>query len=116
MPKYNMKFSTDREIHSLQNQIFKLLPLYEGIDMSGKVIYDEINAHINFKKNLTLLINKVVGASSIWFENQYFADLLYQLEGLSKYDYSHAEIRQIIFYCTNDLCEKMKLMEGVRNG
>jgi hypothetical protein len=42
--------------------------------------------------------------------------MLLQLEGLLKFDYPHEQFRQIIFYCTNDLCEKMKLREGMRDG
>lgn len=114
MPKYNISFTSEKEINILRNQIWKLLPVIEGRDINGKVIYEEIVARTNFRKNLILLINKVAGAGSIWFENQYWRDILYQLQGLLAYDYPHDQVKQIIFYCTNELCEKMK--EWIRSG
>ena len=114
MPKYNMPSNNNQEIKVLKNQVFKLLPILEGKDIRGNIIYDELTARTNFRKNLVILINKVAGASGIWFENQYWSDLLYQLNGLLAYDYPHDQVRQIIFYCTNELCEKMK--EGIRGG
>jgi hypothetical protein len=116
MPKYDIPFETDNDIDGLKKKIYKLLPVIEGRDISGKVIYDEITARVNFRKNLIVLINKVAGASVIWFENPQWREILYQLQGLLAYDYPHEQVRQIIFYCTNDLCEKMKLKEGVRSG
>ena len=113
MPKYNM-LKSEKEIERLQNQIYKLLPISEGKDINGKVVYDEFDSKVHFKKNLVILNNKILGASKIWFENQYWRDLIYQIEGLLAYDYSHDQIKQTIFYCRNDLCEKMK--EEVRSG
>lgn len=114
MPKYNISLTSEKEINILRNQVWKLLPIIEGKDVSGKIVCDELTARNNFRKNLIILINKLLGASEIWFESQYWRDFLYQMQGLLAYDYPHDQVRQIVMYCTNELCEKMK--EGIRSG
>jgi hypothetical protein len=66
MPKYDL-LNTDKNIDNLKNQIFKLMPIREGKNLKGEIVYDDFTAYIHYKKNLTLLINKVLGASEIWF-------------------------------------------------
>ena len=40
----------------LGDRCWKLLPIYEGIDTKGKLIFNEAEAYENFNKNLSFSI------------------------------------------------------------
>ena len=93
---------------SLRNRIWKLLPIYEGKDKSGKVVMEFEKAYANFYKNLEKLVVEMSGANEIWYDNGEYHELLYLLTGMKTFTAEdHDRIKTIVVHCA-DLCEKMK--------
>jgi len=109
--EYNINLSPTARIKyltSLRNRIWKLLPIYEGKDKSGKVVIQFDKAYDNFYKNLEKLVLEMSGANEIWYDNAEYVELLYLLTGMKTFlAEDHDRIKYIIVHCA-DLCEKMK--------
>ena len=83
--EYNINLSPTARIKyltSLRNRIWKLLPIYEGKDKSGKVVIQFDKAYDNFYKNLEKLVLEMSGANEIWYDNAEYVELLYLLTGM----------------------------------
>lgn len=109
--EYNVEINNktlSEVLTSLRNRIWKLLPIYEGKDMSGRITISEMAAYKNFKKNLQKVTIEVYGANDILFQNTQFVQLLCLLQGLEsvKID-EHEKVKNIVKHCA-DLCEKIK--------
>lgn len=93
---------------NLRNRCWKLLPIYEGKDINGEVIYSREESVILFRKNLNRLVTEVSGAANIYFENSRYQELLNLLAGMNMYgEDSHETVRDILLHCCN-ICEDMK--------
>ena len=103
----NMDFNLDDNatIDSLTiliNQCWKTLPIFEGKNKESKVVYSREEAYNNYQKHLTFLSTKLIGASKLWQNNQYYIELLYMIEGMKSFKPDeHDRVKYIVNHCTN---------------
>lgn len=100
--------STKRSLEILRNQCWKTLPIYEGKkNKSDEIVYSREEALSNYQKHLIFLVTKILGASKLWQDNQYYVELVYILEGMKNYNAdNHEQVRLMTFHCIN-LIDKM---------
>lgn len=92
----------------LINQCWKALPIFEGKNKEGEVVYSRDEAYNNYQKHLTFLSTKLTGASKLWQDNQYYLELLYMIEGMKSFSPDeHDRVKYIVNHCT-DLINNMK--------
>lgn len=107
---YNFKLDNDSISNSLKilkDQCWKLLPIFEGKEKEENSFINKDLAYINYQKQLDFLITKVLGASKLWQDNQYYVELAYLLSGMKDYSKEdHDKLRYMVFHCI-DLIEKM---------
>ena len=99
----------------LINQCWKTLPIFEGKNKESKIVYSREDAYKNYQKHLTFLSTKLIGASKLWQNNQYYVELLYMIEGMKSFTpEEHDRVNYIVNHCTN-LINDMK-DEVLENG
>ena len=99
----------------LINQCWKTLPILEGKNKESKIVYSREDAYKNYQKHLTFLSTKLIGASKLWQNNQYYVELLYMIEGMKSFTpEEHDRVKYIVNHCTN-LINDMK-DEVLENG
>lgn len=92
----------------LINQCWKTLPIFEGKNKDSEIAYSRDEAYRNYQKHLTFLSTKLIGASELWKDNQYYVELLYMIEGMKKFSPDeHDRVKYIVNHCTN-LINNMK--------
>lgn len=102
-----MEYNIDT-LNILINQCWKALPIFEGKDLSNKVVYSPEEALVNYKKHLSFLITKVSGATKVWSDNQYYAELFYLLNGMQDFtEDEHERVKSMVNRCI-DLINSMK--------
>lgn len=90
----------------LGDRCWKLLPIFEGIDTKGKIIFAEETAHKNFEKNLDCLLIELKGAMANYGTNSYCEQILNLLAGLKQEENcSHSMVKSVAVRCFN-LCQK----------
>lgn len=111
----NFQMDAESEIKSLKiliNQCWKTLPIYEGKNKENKVVYSREEAYENYQKHLTFLITKTSGASKIWFDNQYYVELMYMLSGMRDFSIEeHDRVKYIVHHITkliNNMIEELE--------
>ena len=98
----------NESLRILRNQCWKLLPIFEGKNIDNKVVYASDEAYSNYQKHLTFLITKVLGASKIWIDNQYYYELAMILNGMRDFTKDeHERVKYMVHHCIH-LIEKMK--------
>ena len=86
----------------LINQCWKTLPIFEGKNKESKIVYSREDAYKNYQKHLTFLSTKLIGASKLWQNNQYYVELLYMIEGMKSFTpEEHDRVKYIVNHCTN---------------
>ena len=99
----------------LINQCWKTLLIFEGKNKESKIVYSREDAYKNYQKHLTFLSTKLIGASKLWQNNQYYVELLYMIEGMKSFTpEEHDRVKYIVNHCTN-LINDMK-DEVLENG
>lgn len=90
----------------LSDRCWKLLPIFEGIDTKGVVIFDEKTALKNFEKNLDCLLIEIKGSIANYGTNSYCEQVLNLLAGLQQeQNRSHSTVKSVAIRCFN-LCRK----------
>ena len=90
----------------LGDRCWKLLPIYEGIDTKGKLIFNEAEAYENFNKNLSCLIIETRGAMANFGTNSYCEQVLNLLSGMHESEHlDHVTVKSVATRCCN-LCQK----------
>ena len=85
--KYDFTLDDKTTLDSLAiliNQCWKTLPIFEGKNKEGDIAYSRDEAYENYQKHLLFLSTKLIGASELWQNNQYYVELLYMIEGMKK--------------------------------
>jgi hypothetical protein len=96
----------------LIHRVYKCIPVLEGRDFSGRVVYLENISKENFQKYLSKLILEIYGNSDLFFLNEKPVRILGILEGTIKEDPDNfAKIRSNIFDCTSILEKIIKDLE-----
>ena len=99
----------------LINQCWKTLPIFEGKNKEGDIAYSRDEAYENYQKHLLFLSTKLLGASELWQDNQYYVELLYMIEGMKKFNPEERDrVKYIVNHCTN-LINSMR-DEVLKNG
>lgn len=95
----------------LINQCWKTLPIFEGKNKESKIVYSREDAYKNYQKHLTFLSTKLIGASKLWQNNQYYVELLYMIEGMKSFTpEEHDRVKYIVNHCTkliNDMKDEV---------
>lgn len=98
---------SDKYLECLRNKIWKLLPIYEGKDKTGKIVNSREKAYEKFSLSLSRLLVELTGAKNIETDNGYYVELVYLLEGMMSFNETeHDRVRDIVLHCCN-LCEKL---------
>ena len=109
--KYDFNLDEKSTIESLTiliNQCWKTLPIFEGKNKNGEIAYSRDEAYENYQKHLLFLSTKLLGASDLWKDNQYYVELVYMIEGMKKFNADeHDRVKYIVNHCTN-LINSMK--------
>lgn len=109
--KYDFNLDEKATIESLTiliNQCWKTLPIFEGKNKNGEIAYSRDEAYENYQKHLLFLSTKLLGASELWKDNQYYVELVYMIEGMKKFNADeHDRVKYIVNHCTN-LINSMK--------
>ena len=109
--KYDFNLDEKSTIESLTiliNQCWKTLPIFEGKNKNGEIAYSRDEAYENYQKHLLFLSTKLLGASELWKDNQYYVELVYMIEGMKKFNADeHDRVKYIVNNCTN-LINSMK--------
>ena len=109
--KYDFNLDEKSTIESLTiliNQCWKTLPIFEGKNKNGEIAYSRDEAYENYQKHLLFLSTKLLGASELWKDNQYYVELVYMIEGMKKFNADeHDRVKYIVNHCTN-LINSMK--------
>ena len=109
--KYDFNLDEKSTIESLTiliNQCWKTLPIFEGKNKNGEIAYSRDEAYVNYQKHLLFLSTKLLGASELWKDNQYYVELVYMIEGMKKFNADeHDRVKYIVNHCTN-LINSMK--------
>ncbi len=84
-----------------QRRVFKSLPIFEGKDMSGRVVYLPEIAKDNFRRHVGKLLVELYGNSSIFFSTEHGGQLAGLLRGmLMEINIeSKPDVRSIVFEC-----------------
>lgn len=100
----NFQISNQSKISSLKiliNQCWKTLPIYEGKNKDNQIVCSREVAYENYQKHLTFLITKVLGASEIWGDNQYYVELAYMFSGMRNFTVDeHDRVKYVVHHCT----------------
>ena len=100
--------ATIESLTILINQCWKTLPIFEGKNKNGEIAYSRDEAYENYQKHLLFLSTKLLGASELWKDNQYYVELVYMIEGMKKFNADeHDRVKYIVNHCTN-LINSMK--------
>lgn len=114
---YSLPMDAQSEIKSLKiliNQCWKTLPIYEGKNKENQIVYSRDEAYENYQKHLTFLVTKMLGASKIWCNNQYYIELVYMLIGMKDFSVEeHDKVKYIVLHCTKLI---NSMIDGVNNG
>lgn len=109
--KYDFTLDDKTTLDSLAiliNQCWKTLPIFEGKNKNSEIAYSRDEAYENYQKHLTFLSTKLIGASELWKDNQYYVELLYMIEGMKSFSpEEHDRVKYIVNHCTN-LINNMK--------
>lgn len=90
----------------LGDRCWKLLPIFEGVDIKGEIVFDELVAIDNFEKNLSCLIVEIKGAIENYGSNSYCEQVLNLLAGLqSENNREHKLVKSVTVRCFK-LCRK----------
>lgn len=90
----------------LSDRCWKLLPIFEGIDTKGNVVFNELDAIKNFEKNLSCLIIEIKGAVENYGTNSYCEQVLNLLAGLQcESNREHDTVKSVTVRCFK-LCRK----------
>lgn len=93
--------ATIKSLRILINQCWKTLPIYEGKNKNQEIVYSRDEAYENYRKHLSFLITKVLGASKIWQDNQYYVELVYILVGMQDFTIDeHDRVKYLVHHCT----------------
>lgn len=97
----------------LSKRVFKSIPILEGKDLHGRVIYPVKIAEENFKKHVSKLLVEIYGNSSIFFSNEYSIEIIGLLKSLlMDIDIEdRPPVRGIIFDCISLLDKVIKITE-----
>ena len=97
----------------LSGRIYKCLPILEGKDLSGRVVYLPEIAKENFRKHTSKLLIEIYGNSAIFFTTENSMQIIGLLRGmLMEIDIENRpEIRTIIFDCITLLHKAVEQIE-----
>ena len=111
-----MKIEVSKELlidyyNSLIGDCYKILPLYEGLDiLTKKVIYSREEAYQQYKKYLVGFLNEIYG-SYYMLDSIYLLKLFANLEGMLTIGLDeHDKLKSLVFKCIGIV---NKLKEGV---
>ena len=111
----NLKLNKNDIAKSLEiliNQCWKILPIYEGRNNTKEIVYSKEEAYSCYQKHLSFLITKLLGASDIWNENQYYLELVYILVGMKHLSQNeHDKVKYFVHHCTkllNNMLDNIK--------
>lgn len=98
----------------ISSRIYKTLPILEGKDLSGKVIYSPEVAKENFKKHMSKLLVEIHGNSDIFFNTEYAIEVRGILRStLMEVDIDNRpKIRTLVFDCISLLDKAVAKIEG----
>jgi hypothetical protein len=110
--KYNIDFSAktlSSYFRKLTNGCFKILPLYDGLDVKTKeVIYSPEEAHEMYLKYLQNFIYEVCGGYILFNESEKFLTLLTSLESMMTIPVNEkGKLKPLVFSCIN-ICKKLE--------
>jgi len=99
--------SKNKEYYAgLSDRCWKLLPIFEGIDTKGIIIFERTEAIRNFEKNLSCLLIEIKGSITNYGTNNYCEQIVNLLTGLQQEeDRSHSTVKNVVVRCCN-LCRK----------
>lgn len=81
----------------LRDRVWKLIPIYEGRNECGEVVYKREEAVSHFKKNLNRVCTELSGNKN---DEPRKIEIINLLEGMKNYGLdSHSDVRDIVFYC-----------------
>ena len=115
--KMNLDLELDKDIildslTILINQCWKTLPIFEGKNKESGVVYSREEAYNNYQKHLTFLSTKLIGASKLWKDNQYYLELLYMIEGMKSFESNeHDRVKYIVNHCTKLINDMKKVVK-----
>ncbi len=66
----------------LSSRVYKILPILEGKDLKGKVVFTPEIAKENFKKHLSKLLLELYGNSSVFFTTECSLEVIGILKGI----------------------------------
>ena len=99
----------------LSSRIYKCLPILEGKDLSGRIVYLPEIGQENFKKHVAKILIEIYGNASIFFCTEYSAQILGLLRSLlMEIEITNKpQIRTVVFDCMS-LLEKVisQIKEG----
>lgn len=82
----------------LRDRIWKLIPIYEGRNECGNIVYERAEAVSHFKKNLNRVCTEISGNKNN--NDSRKIEVMNLLEGMKEYgEDKHSEVRDIVFYC-----------------
>jgi hypothetical protein len=97
----------------LSGRIYKCLPILEGKDLSGRIIYPPEIAKENFKKHASKLLIEIYGNATIFFSTEYALQVIGLLRGMLM-DVNiedKPEIRTLVFDCISLLHKAISQLE-----
>lgn len=113
-----MKIELSKELlvnyyDSLIGDCYKLLPLYEGLDIKSKqIVYSRDEAYQQYKKYLISFLNEIYG-SYYMLDSIYLLKLLANLEGMLTIELNeHDKLKSLVFKCINLISKLKKEVEG----
>lgn len=101
-----------------QKRLYKTLPILEGKDISGRVVFLPEIAKENFQKHVGKLLVEVYGNSSLFFTLETGGQLVGLLRGmLLDIDIENAPaVRSLVFDCMTLIEKNMKHIQREREG
>jgi hypothetical protein len=91
----------------LIGDFYKLLPISEGKDKTGKIIYSEDEAYKMFQDYLKSFVYELCGAFYIFDDSEYFLTVLNIAEGMKKIQKDqHKELKSLVMKCIS-ICKKL---------
>jgi hypothetical protein len=97
----------------LSGRVYKTLPIIEGKDLSGKIVFLPETAKENFKKHISKLLVEIHGNSDIFFDTEYAVEVRGILRSmLMEVDIDNKpEIRTLVFDCISLLHKAVEQLE-----
>lgn len=84
----------------LRDRVWKLIPIYEGRNECGEIVYSPEEATVHFKKNLNRVCTELYGNKDSKNDDARYTEVINLLEGMKVYDSNmHSEVRDVVFYC-----------------